>query len=98
MRDPGGVSRGGTMKRLRSILLIAGTFTVASAALPASMAAASPAIPAGTVQVTIVTPDGVPANVELWDGSGYFAAKPPSGTSATVTLTLPSDTYQPIVR
>jgi hypothetical protein len=38
--------------------------------------------------------DGVPANVNLAGKTRHVAAKPPTGTSTTVTLTVPSGAYR----
>lgn len=62
---------------------------------------------AGSVVVTIAAPAGVPANVELAEigapdevpanatagKATYVAAKPPTGTATTVSLTLPAGAY-----
>ena len=47
----------------------------------------------GKARVAIAAPDGVPANVELAGTTKQIAAKPPVGTSTTVTLTLPVGAY-----
>lgn len=76
--------------------------------LPVASASAAAGDESGTgvVDVTIAAPEGVPANVELAEigapegvpatAAGkptYVAAKPPTGTTAKVSLTLPIHAY-----
>lgn len=50
---------------------------------------------AGTVDLTINTPDGVPGTVELRSGDDTLvAAKAPEGTSETVQLAVPAGSWQ----
>lgn len=56
-------------------------------------AKASPAASGSTLDVLIQAPDGVPANVLLQGRAKMVATKPPAGTSATVTLSMPTGLY-----
>lgn len=57
--------------------------------LPLQALAAAGADGNGSISVTIVTPAGVPANVALVGKSTYYAAKAPTGTTATIVLSVP---------
>lgn len=46
-----------------------------------------------SISVTITTPDGVPASVELVGKSTFYASKEPSGTEAIIMLDLPFGAY-----
>jgi len=61
---------------------------------PATAMAAPAAPKPGTLVVTIKAPDGVPADVVLAGPAKLVAAKPPSGTKATVTLSIPWGVYR----
>ena len=48
----------------------------------------------GTVNVTLVTPAGIPASVSLSAKSRYVATKPPAGTRTTVPLSVAPGAYK----
>lgn len=48
----------------------------------------------GAINVTLVTPAGIPASVALTAASRYVATKPPTGTSRTVPLSVAPGAYK----
>lgn len=48
----------------------------------------------GTINVTLVAPNGIPASVSLSAASRYVATKPAAGTQATVPLSVAAGTYK----
>ncbi|MDP5183873.1 choice-of-anchor L domain-containing protein [Blastococcus sp. BMG 814] len=75
------------MTLLVAVLALVGVLIFPAAAAPRAGAL-------GTIEVIISAPDGVPAIVNLAGRSQYIAAKPPSGTSTTVTLAVGAGTYR----
>ena len=70
---------------------------VSAAALAASLftpSTASAAMPDGTARITITAPAGVPATITLAGKTQHVATKPPTGTTATVNLTMPAGLYR----
>lgn len=82
------------MKRTRLVVVLLAAALVLVNVLLAPAATAAPPPAAGTVRVSIVTPLGVPATVELVGRSTAVAAKAAPGTRAEVPLTVPAGTYR----
>jgi hypothetical protein len=74
--------------------IVLATLALLGVLLPATAMAAPAAPGPATLTVTIKTPDGVPANVNLAGPAKLVAAKPPSGTAITETLSMPGGTYR----
>ncbi len=74
--------------------IVLATLALLGVLLPATAMAAPAAPGPATLTVTIKTPDGVPANVNLAGPAKLVAAKPPSGTAITETLSMPAGTYR----
>ena len=83
--------------RFRSIKILyffLATIALLGICLPGVAKASPEASGVGTLAVVIHAPDGVPANVLLQGRAKMIATKPPTGTSATVTLSMPTGPYQ----
>ncbi len=80
--------------RLSRILILAVSLLfILVLASPMQAFAATPPSGNGSITVTLVTPAGVPANVALVGKSTYYATKAPTGTTATIVLSVSPDAY-----
>src|SRR5438552_13096236 len=78
--------------RLSRILMVSLLFILALA-LPMQAFAATAPSGNGSITVTLVAPAGVPANVALVGKSTFYATKAPTGTTATIVLSVSPDAY-----
>ena len=84
----------------RLVASLVGVAVIVGVGLPGQPVAAERLGPRGAVRVTIITPDGVPANVELVGKTRRVAVKAPSttmdGLTVPLTCSVPVTPGQPV--